>query len=366
KHSRQELSDAFDRMKAMLHISGDATSATVSLSVPREHLAEALKLVAEVLREPSFPASELSTLVKEQTTDIDSQRQEPQTKAMDFIGQTFNAYPAGHPLAYRSLEVRQKDLLAARPEDLKAFHDAFYGASHATFAASGDFDPAQVQTLVDQLFGSWTSPQPYAHVASRLKAVAGQSQMIETPDKQMALFLAVERWPMKDTDADYPAFLMANQILGGAPLRNRIASRLRQKEGFSYGAGSAFRASSEDPVALWQAFAIYAPQNAAKLDAAFKDELHKALADGFTTDELAFAKESWLTAETSQRQTDRAIAGWLGNSLHLNRPIRFEGELEQKVKALTLDQVNAALRKYLDPAKLVIVKAGDFAKAAKQ
>ncbi|HEY3399992.1 MAG TPA: pitrilysin family protein [Geothrix sp.] len=362
KHSRQELADAFDKLKAEVMVTGGATSASARITVPRENLATTLKLVAEVLREPAFPASELETLVKQQTTGIEAQRQEPQAKAMDFLGQTFDAYPAGHPSAYRPLETRIQDLKAAKAEDLKAFHAAFYGADHATFAASGDFDAKELQGLATELFGSWKSASAYERIPARLKEVPGQSKVLETPDKQMAIFVAAERWAMKDTDPDYPAFLMANQVLGGGALKNRIADRLRQKEGFSYGAGSYINVSSQDPVASWQGYAIYAPQNAAKLEAAFQEELQKALKDGFTQEELDFARKTWLQGEEAQRQEDRQIAGWLGSSLYLGRSVLFQAELETKVKALKVDEVNAALRQHLDPSKLVIVKAGDFSK----
>ncbi len=362
KRSRQELADAFDKLKAEVMITGGATSASARIKVPRENLAATLKLVAEVLREPAFPASELETLVKQQTTGIESQRQEPQTKAMEFMGQTFDPYPAGHPSAYRPLDTRIQDLKTAKVEDLKVFHATFYGADHATFAASGDFDTKELDGLVTELFGSWKSASAYERIPTRLKVVPGQSKVLETPDKQMAIFVAMERWAMKDTDPGYPAFLMANQILGGGTLKNRLGDRLRQKEGFSYGAGSNFNSSSQDPVASWQAYAIYAPQNATKLEAAFQEELQKALKDGFTQEELDFARKTWLQGEQTQRQDDRAIAGWLANCLYLGRPVLFEAELEAKVQALKLDEVNAALRQHLDPAKLVIVKAGDFAK----
>ncbi|GLH72964.1 peptidase M16 [Geothrix limicola] len=366
KHSRQEIADAFDKMKAEVMISGGATSANASITVPREHLAEALKLAAEVLREPAFPASELDTLLKQQATGIEAQRQEPQARAMELTREIFDAFPAGHPMAYRSLGTQLEDLKAAKVEGLKAFHTAFYGADHATFAASGDFDPKEVQSLVTELFGSWKAATPYTRIPARLKEVPGQVKVLETPDKQMAIFLASERWAMKDTDADYPAFLMANMVLGGAPLKNRIAERLRQKEGFSYGAGAFVNVSSQDPFTVWQAYAIYAPQNAAKLEAAFHEEVQKALKDGFTQEELDFARKTWLQGEETQRQDDKEIAGWLSGSLYLDRPILFQADLEAKVKALKLDEINAALKKYLDPSRLVIVKAGDFAKSEKK
>ncbi|MCM2249598.1 MAG: insulinase family protein [Geothrix sp.] len=366
KRSRQELTDTFDKLRAQVMVTGGPTSATARLTVPRENVAAALKLVAEILREPAFPAAELDTLVKQAATGIESQRSEPQAKAMEFMGRTFEAYPAGHPSAYRGPDTRLEELKTLKPEDLKAFHQAFYGASHGEFTASGDFDAADVQKLVADLFGGWSSPAAYERVAARLKAPAGQRHAIETPDKKGAFFLAQSRWAMKDTDADYPAFLMANQILGGGALKSRLADRLRQKEGFSYGAGSFANVGSLDPVTSWQAYAIYAPENAAKLEAAFDDEIQKALKDGFTQEELDFARTTWLQGEQTARQEDRSIAGWLGRSLYLGRSVRFDAEIEAKVKALKLDEVNAALRKHLRPEAFVVVKAGDFAKGAKK
>jgi zinc protease len=366
KHTRQELTDAFDKLRAQVMVNGGPASATATLTVPRENLAAALRLVAEVLREPAFPASELETLVKQQVTGIESQRNEPQAKVMEFMGQAFDPYPAGHPSAYRGPDARLEEFKTLKVEDLKAFHQAFYGANHAGFAASGDFDTAELQQLVTELFGSWTSQAAYERVAARLKVPAAQRKDIETPDKKGAFFLVQSRWAMKDTDADYPAFLMANQILGGGALKSRLADRLRQKEGFSYGAGAFANVGNLDPVTSWQAYAIYAPENAAKLEAAFDDEIQKALKDGFTQEELDFARTTWLQGEKTERQEDRAIATWLGRSLYLGRSVRFEAELEAKVQALKLDEINAALRKYLHPETFVVVKAGDFAKAPKK
>ncbi|MFZ1375575.1 MAG: pitrilysin family protein [Geothrix sp.] len=363
KHSRQELADAFDKMKAKVMVNGTATSANVTLVVPRENLAAALRLVSEVLREPAFPVAELETLVKQQTTGIEAQRNEPQSKVMEFLGQTFDAYPAGHPASFRGPDTRLEELKALKVEDLKAFHQSFYGSNHAQFSASGDFNAAEVQKLVTELFGSWTSAAAYERIPGRLKVPAGMRKAIETPDKKGAFFLAQSRWAMKDTDPDYPAFFMANQILGGGALKSRLADRLRQKEGFSYGAGSFIRVGDLDAITTWGGYALLAPENTDKLEAAFNDEIQKALKDGFTGEELDFARNSWIQGEKTERQEDQAIAGWLARSLYLGRPVLFEAELEAKVKALKLDEVNAALRKHLRPDSFVVVKAGDFTKS---
>jgi zinc protease len=254
------------------------------------------------------------------------------------------------------------DLKAATVDRMKAFHANFYGAQAADFAAVGDFDAKATQALITQLFGDWTAAEPYARIPNTLKAAGNPVQAIETPDKQNAFFVAGEPIAMKDTDADYPAMLMANYILGGGALKNRLADRIRQKEGLSYGVGSSFAADDQDPVGRWTAYAIYAPQNVKRLEAAFHEELARALQDGFTADELAFAKKAWLQSEAVDRTQDAGVADSLAAYLPTGRTFAYDAALEKQVEALTVEAVNAALRKHLDPSKLTLVKAGDFAK----
>lgn len=364
--NRQQIKDQLDQLKANVGIRGGAESVTVSLQTVRENLPAVLKLVAGVLQHPSFPADEASKLMAQQVSSIQQQESEPTFLAAIAFRRAMDPYPAGHP---RHVDTPAEDIAqinAVTVDQLKAFQSGFYGAQSADFAAVGDFDAKATQALVTQLFGSWSAAKPYARIPKALKPATGSEQSIETPDKQNAFFIAGEPIAMKDSDADYPAMLMANYILGGGALKNRLADRIRQKEGISYGVGSQFGADDQDPWAAWTAYAIYAPQNVKRLETAFQEELARALKGGFTSDELAFAKHAWLQSEAVARTQDGGLAAALADYLPTNRTFAYDGDLAKKVEALSLDQVNAALRKYLDPSKLTVVKAGDFAKSAKK
>jgi zinc protease len=155
-------------------------------------------------------------------------------------------------------------------------------------------------------------------------------------------------------------------MLGGGALKSRLADRIRQKEGLSYGVGSQFNADPLDASANWIAYAMYNPANLEKLEKAFREELEKALKDGFAAEELGAAKTSWLQGQETSRTQDGSLAGRLALNLFLGRDLAWQADLEVKVKALTNEQIVLALRAFMDPAKLNIVKAGDFAKAAKK
>jgi zinc protease len=173
--------------------------------------------------------------------------------------------------------------------------------------------------------------------------------------------IAAVNLKLSDQDADYPALLLGNDILGGDPLQSRIASRLRQKEGLSYDSRSQLQVSSLDQAGVLVMYAIYAPQYSARLEAAYREEMDRILRDGFTGEEIAAAKTGWLQSRQVERAQDAGLARALANSLYLGRTMAWDAALEQKVNALTSDQITAALRKHVQMDKLAMVKAGDFA-----
>ncbi|HEX8181103.1 MAG TPA: hypothetical protein VF525_16265, partial [Pyrinomonadaceae bacterium] len=88
------------------------------------------------------------------------------------------------------------------------------------------------------------------------------------------------------------------------------------------------------------------------------------LKDGFTPEEVEAAKSGYLQSRQVSRAQDNELAGRLNNYLFLGRTLQWDADLEARIKALTPEQINAAMRKYIDPAKITIIKSGDFAKNA--
>ena len=364
KHTRQQIQDGLDKLKARVFVGGGATSANVSIETTRENLPAVLKLVAEVLREPSFPADEFEQLKQQRLAGIESSRSEPQFIAFVVFGRHINPYPKSDPRYTPTIDEQIEMTKAATLEDAKKFYADFYGASNGELALVGDFDAKEIQRLSADLFGSWKSTHPFSRLVNEYKDVAPINQSIETPDKANATFIAGMQLNIRDDDPDYPALVLGNYMLGGGFLNSRLATRLRQKEGLSYGVGSSLNASSLDRTGQFTASAIYAPQNLAKLEAGVKEEIERALKDGFTAQEVEAAKSGYLQSRQVSRAQDRELVGRLSSYAFLNRTLAWDAEFEKKMTALTPEQINAAMRRYINPAKLTIVKAGDFAKAA--
>ena len=362
--SRQDIQDAFDRLKARVGINGDNTAVTVSIETTRENLPEVLKLVAKVLREPAFPASELEQLKNERVTEIESQRKEPNAVARLAVVRHGNPYTKGHVRYEPTFDEQIAEINGVTVERIRAFHSSFYGVDSADFAAVGDFDAATLKAQLEQLFGGWKSKTPYQRVANPIYALAPMGQKMETPDKANAFFITLARIPLRDDDPDYPAFLVANHIFGGGT-GGIVWRRIREKEGISYGINSGMNANSFEQHTTWTTAAIYAPQNLERLQKAFAEEIGRVVKDGFTADELKDAKAGLLAQRRLARAQDAGLANTMAFYLELNRTMAYQAKVDRDIEAVTLEQANAAFRKYVDPSKLSTIYAGDFAKAAK-
>jgi zinc protease len=190
--------------------------------------------------------------------------------------------------------------------------------------------------------------------------VAGAQHKINTPDKANATYTSGLLFPLRDDDPDYPALLMGNYILGSGALSSRLGNRIRQQEGLSYSVSSTLSVSSFDKRAGLTIGAICNPQNMGRVEKAAREELERLLRDGVTPDELEKAKQGHLQAQKVSRANDAALAGLLSNLRHAGRTMTYEAELEKKIEALTPEQIQAAMKKHIEPTRLVIVTAGDF------
>jgi zinc protease len=360
-YTRAQISDEFDKLK----ISGGVGLGGASMQTTRSNLVRALELSVDLMREPTFPKAELEQMRKQILAGLDSSKSDPGALSSEALGKHFNGYQRGDPRYYESREEDIEDINAVTVEKLQQVHREFVGFSNSEIAIVGDFDEDEVRAALERLFAHWTSPLPYKRVANPYRSIAPANRTIEIPDKENAVFRAQMLIEMRDDDPDYPALMLANYMFGGgAGLNARVSKRIRGKEGLSYGAGTSLSVSDVDRRGVFSASATAAPQNIAKLEAIFREELELALRDGFTAEELTNAKSGLLTSRRQSRANDRFVADSWTDRLYLGKTFIEAAEYDAKYQAATLADVNAAFRKYIDPNKLVIVKAGDFAKVA--
>ncbi|SEN52339.1 zinc protease [Duganella sp. CF517] len=357
KFTREQLSDAFAKLK----ISGGP----FAFETTGPNLDAALRLVAHVVKDASFPAAEFEQLRQQWLVGIEASRNEPQSLASTEMDLYFNQYPKGDVREAVSVDEQLAQVKALKLEDVVAFHRKYFGANHGEIAVVGDFDKAVISKTIEDVFSGWDSKVSYAPITRVNADKAPIVKMINAPEKENGFYAARLNLDLNVNDPDYPLLDLANYIFGDGGLKSRLMDRIRQKDGLSYGGGTGLQAGEIDRAGRFEVSAIAAPQNLNKLRSAIREELDRAVKEGFTAAELAGAKSGLLQQRIQNRSKDAVLAaGWTRN-LYLNRTYSWSKEYEDKLRAATLAQVNAAFRKAVDPAKLTVVVAGDESKAKK-
>ncbi len=361
--TRAQIADTFDRLQAQVSFSSSGQVLEVSIGTVRDRLPEVIALVGRLLREPDFGTDAFEEVRRQSLSRLASQRTDPSAIASQAVDRHLNPYPADDIRHVAGFDEQERRLKAASVDQLRAFHRRFVSAASGEFGASGDLDPARVREALETALGNWSRPAqgplPYVRVPQPLLATPPLRQSIATPDKPNANLLLAVSFALRDTDPDYPAMLLANEMLGGSA-SSRLFARVREKEGLSYGVGSFGRWGTLDANSRLGVYAIFAPQNRPRVETAMKEEFERVLRDGFEAAELAAARTGLLNARRLARAQDATIAARLAWQLWLDRDFTIEQRVDDALAALSADQVSAALRRHVDFARAAEVWAGDF------
>jgi len=362
--SRQQLQDEMQKLNATINVGGGGlSSVNANISTTAENLIAATRLAVEILREPAFPESDFEQIRKQRIAQIDRGRTEPGTLASQALQSNLSPYPRSDVRHVRTIDEEIEDLNRVTIDDVKNFHQKFYAASHGELIVVGKFDSAAVEREASELLGTWKSATPYLRIVNNYKDVQRINTKIETPDKENAQFSAGLRLGMKDMDPDYAAMVMANYMFGGG-ITARLPDRVRNREGYSYSVSTNFTAPAEGDAAVFSASAIANPANTPKVEASFVDELTKTARDGFTAAELAAAKKAIRDERIGARSSDSGLLNLISAREQYGRTLAWDDDLDAKLQALTLEQVNAAFRRHINPSQVSIVKGGDFKRAS--
>lgn len=363
--SRQQIKDELDKLKASVGINSSTGAISITGQTKKANLPAVLALLREILREPSFPESEFEILKREELEGLEKGRTDPQTLATIALRRKVSPYPADDvrysPTVDEAIDRIKKTTL----DQVKALYADQVGGV-GQLAIVGDFDPTAAKKELGTIFDGWTAKVPYRRIEKPVQKVAGGDERIDTPDKANAVYVAALPLPVQDTDPDYPALVVGNYILGGAPLASRLSNKVRGKEGLSYGVGSQVMGSPIEKSGQFLTFAIANPKNVPKLETVMAAELKKFLDEGVTEKELDEAKKAYLQAQKGRRASDASLAQMLATAMYAGRTFDYYDQHEKGIENLTPAAVKSAFDKYVDPKNLNLVIAGDFKKSAEE
>lgn len=341
---------------------GDSVDASFKVSCLREDLPVVMGILAEELRSPAFSEDEFAKLKKQITAGIKHTTEN--TGAVADRAFVRAAYPVGHVNRAAGFDEWLKGIDSATIPDLKAFHAAHYGAARMTVVAAGDIDASTFHGLLKKNFTGWpgagTVPAKGAGAATSLGDVA-MEQTVFVPGKTSVSVVLGQASGLRYSDPDSLPLRLGTGILGEG-FTGRLMKQVREKEGLTYGI-YADMGSDTFSDGSWGVNATFAPALLDKGITSARKVVTDFLASGVTADELAAKKTNYIGKQQVGLATTGGLAVALMTTVQRGLPVSYLDEFPSKVNAITLDQVNAAIRKHVNAEKLVLIKAGTLLEA---
>ena len=362
--SRQDIEDALSAISSSVGFSGRNGLVYASISSTKEHLPSALEIMTDMLKNPKFEISELDKIKTQRLAGLESSASDPQFLAVQRMRQINQVHSKGHPNYFPNIDEQIAMIKEVSIERIQSFYDNYYGISdNASLVVIGSMDVDMVKTYFEDNFSDFKSDKPFSEIKNPYKQNVAANENIITPDKKNAFTIGMLSAKTTEVDKDNAALQIAGIIFGGGFLNSRVATRLRQQDGISYGAGAQVSIDSDpdDKNSNLIIYAIYAPMNAEKVQIGFKEELERFIVNGITQEELDSALNGWVQGQTVSRAKDNELSSLINNNLYFHRDMSFHAALESQVSALTVEKVNAVIKKYFKSLdQWTVVNGGDF------
>ena len=359
--TREQISDKIDALKGNVAISGSGTSLTLTLSSTRENIDALVRFVLEVMHRANYPQAQLDEITSKLIASIKSSKTEPTAIAARMLSRLDNPWAPDDIRYSPTFDESIAAVQATTRNDLENFHKKFHGTGNIAVSAVGDFDPEKFEGSLTDSLTTWQTAAAYTRVSEPFRAVKPEQLQALTPDKANAFYLARLPLEIQDTHPDFPALTLANFLLGSSET-SRLWMRVREKEGLSYNVRSSLSVSAFEPRASWSVYAIFAPENRARVETAIAEELARAVKEGFTEKEIQDGINALLNLRKLSLAQDPNLATTWTAYLDRARTFAWAADINGKIAALTPAQVHDAVRKYLKPDQFSSVAAGDFDK----
>lgn len=350
--SALEISEALERLGADLYLGTGRDGSQLTLQVPTAAFPAALQVAADVVLRPRMEQEDWDRVVHDRLTALAQRRDQPEAVADLIAALTlFGAdHPYGRPVDGLEETVRGLNLDAARQ-----FHDTFWRPNNALIALAGDFDPASLRDDLERAFGGWrAAPLPPSPSTPAFPPLA-RLVIVDRPEAPQSVIRVIGPGSHRHAP-DRPALSTLNVILGGS-FTSRLNFTLREKKGYTYGAGSSF-STYRRPSAFSARSSVFT-QVTAPAVADFLTEIGRMRTDDIEPAELTKARASLLGRTAEALSTSGGTAATFAEIGLYQLPIDEPSRFVDAVAATEATTIRDLATRYLDPDKLGIVIVGD-------
>jgi zinc protease len=355
------IAEKLDNVGAEISFTVGVQSLEIHAKCLRKDLPLIIDTLAAELRTPALLVGEFNKAKEQLIGELEASTQDSGALAAEAFGRA--VFPEGHPNRPRTLKEYIAAAKAANLEELKAFQAKYYGPAHMTLVVVGDVNDADTQADIAKAFAGWSGGQDYVRTAKPAAATAANVITVPLTDKPSVTVLFGQSSGLRYSDPDSLALRLGTAILGRG-FTGRLMSTVRDKEGLTYNIGANI---SEDSIVdgAWEISASFAPALLSKGVESTRREVNSWWKDGVTDQELASRKQGVIGSYFVSLSTTLGLAETILANAQRGLDPGWLDAYPKALKALTRDQVNAAIRAHLNPNTMALVEAGSVPAAAK-
>jgi len=353
--SSDEIAEALDARGVSLTLSANRHVLTVSCTCLAEDFEPMLQLLGEMVMQPAFPDTEVTTRKGELLNAIRQDEDSPAAQAVHAMFAMI--YPDGHPYG-RPAKGRVETVSRLDRATLQRFHRSRFAPSGLTVIVVGDVDHSRAADVSERVFGEWKAATPAEITLPHPPLLPERRERVIPMMNKAQADIAYGFTTIVRSDPSYYAYTLMNNALGQYGIGGRLGDNIRESQGMAYYVYSSFDANVvEGPLFVR---AGVNPINVERAIAAIDNELRKMAGEGMTAEELADCKLYLVGSIPRMLETNQAIATFLQTVEFFGLGLDHDLRLPALLEAVTLDEANAAARRTLDPSRAAVVVAGPY------
>ncbi|MBD8489895.1 insulinase family protein [Echinicola sp. CAU 1574] len=346
--TKDQLDEEVDFIGASL----SAGSTSIFASSLKKHQGKVLDLMSDVLYNPAFPESELDKLKKQAITGLAASKDDPNA----ISGRLTSALDFGKDHPYGETE-SEETLENVSVEDIRSYYQTYYKPNIAYLAIVGDIDKAEAKKVVEKYFSKWEKGEvPEMKYDTPTPPTENKVALVDRSASVQSVIDITYPLEMRLSSEDYLSTRVLNYIIGGGS-SSRLFMNLREDKGYTYGAYSSIGADK-----LITSFSAGASVRTEVTDSAIVElvyEINKIVDEGVTAEELESAKANLSGRFGRSLESPSTLASFAMDIDRYNLPSDFYKTYLQRLSALTVEDINAAAKKYIKPNNIYITVVGN-------
>lgn len=350
----EEYNEAIDRLGAMIGIGAGRRTIRIDFHALAEDLPAVLELVGDLVRNPSFPADELERVRQQAITSLREDEDDTGSVARDAMRELL--YPEGHP-SRLPLDGTVESITAFTRDDLATYHHTSFSPELVRIAMVGGIE--SIGAAVDHIeraFGDWTHDAPEVSPPQKAPVpdTTRRDDRIVAGKSQSNIVMAYPTLPRSHDD--YYALNVANVILGQLGLMGRLGATVRDDQGLAYHVSSSL--SPGVATSMWTARAGVDPANVDRTIEGILTEVRRLQEEPVSAEELEDAKTYIVGSLPLSLESLAGVSGLLLTIERFGHGLDYLDRFPDLINSLTVDDLQQAAHRHLDPDKVVIGVAG--------